>query len=81
MKATPEQRAALAAAIGPWDIDAHRDAYRDRRIPRADTVKDIDMRYRWDLLWASKFPTRELYDAGLNDGHIDTVLRSIVPAL
>jgi hypothetical protein len=37
-------------------------------------------RDRWDLLWRSGFDTRQLYDAGLNDQHIDTALRRIVGA-
>jgi len=35
------------------------------------------MRQRWDLLHDSKFDTRSLYGAGLNDDHIDTALRAI----
>jgi hypothetical protein len=38
-----------------------------------------DMRYRWDLLWASKFNARKFYDY-LNDDHIDTALRKITGA-
>lgn len=34
-------------------------------------------RYRWDLLWLSRFEVVELYDY-LNDDHIDTALRKIV---
>jgi hypothetical protein len=33
------------------------------------------MRNRWDALWRSKFPVNDLYNAGLNDEHIDTALR------
>jgi hypothetical protein len=36
-------------------------------------------RFRWDMLHASGFNTKGLYDAGLNDDHIDTALRSIIP--
>ena len=81
MKASPEQRAALAAAIHPLDITEHREAYRSGRIPRADQIKDLDARYRWDLLWASRFDIAALYAAGLNDDHIDTALRAIVAPL
>ena len=35
------------------------------------------MRFRWDLLHASGFKSATLYDAGLNDTHIDTALRRI----
>jgi hypothetical protein len=34
-------------------------------------------RKRWDALWASGFPAMDLYRAGLNDAHIDTVLKRI----
>jgi hypothetical protein len=35
------------------------------------------MRNRWDQLWRSQYPVKKLYDAGLNDNHIDTALRHI----
>ena len=34
-------------------------------------------RQRWDALWASGYPVSKLYDAGLNDDHIDTALKAI----
>ena len=33
------------------------------------------MRFRWDLLHASKWDTRQAYAAGLNDAHIDSAIR------
>jgi hypothetical protein len=38
---------------------------------------EATMRNRWDALWRSRFPVNKLYDAGLNDNHIDTALRHI----
>lgn len=35
-----------------------------------------DMRYRWDLLHASKYPTKHLYEY-LTDSHIDSALKLI----
>lgn len=35
-------------------------------------------RARWDVLHYSGFPVRRLYDAGLQDPHIDTALRKIL---
>lgn len=35
------------------------------------------MRERWDGLWRSKFNVSRLYNAGLNDNHIDTALRHL----
>ena len=34
-------------------------------------------RFRWAVLYASKYDIRALYDEGLNDNHIDTALRKI----
>lgn len=75
----------LAAAVGELDTESVRDAYRRRDIPNGDRVQDIDKRYQWDLYSAAvrrigwDFQD-ELY-AYLNDTHIATALRSIVPAL
>lgn len=80
MNVSPEHYARLHAAITPLDIPNRRDYYRAGRFARAELVKDVDRRYRWDLLWASG-AAAVLYDAGYNDAHIDTALRSIVPAL
>ncbi len=41
-------------------------------------IPEATMRNRWDALWASKYPVNKLYNAGLNDDHIDTALRQIV---
>ena len=38
-------------------------------------------RFRSDLLHASRFPVNVLYDAGLNDEHIDAAIRRIVEDL
>lgn len=83
MKATPEQVATLASAIAPLNTESNRQMYRDGRFHNADKVKDLDMRFRWDLLHASGGwqLTAPLYDSGLNDTHIDTALRSIVAPL
>lgn len=86
MRVTPEQVEALRAAIAPYDTPETRQAYREGRFPRADAVKDLDMRYRWDLFHAAK--ARTLLDTslggadeGLTSDHIDTALRRIVPPL
>jgi hypothetical protein len=36
---------------------------------------------RWNALWVSGYPVKKLYDAGLNDSHIDTALRRIAGEL
>lgn len=82
MKVSPEHFAILKAAIEPEDTEERRAFYRSRRIARAETVRDINVRYRWDLYyWAA-----QQYGSGLPDStqgytmsHIDTALRKIVP--
>lgn len=36
-----------------------------------------EVRLLWDCFHASRFDINRLYDAGLNDAHIETALRSI----
>jgi hypothetical protein len=69
-------------AINALDRDkiaAHKEALRgDGR------VKDLEMRFRWDLLWASglsPWMSAVLYPTGVNDDHIDTALRKVVREL
>jgi hypothetical protein len=93
MRITPDHRAIIADAIAAagYDTDDIRDRYRARDIPRGALVQDIDKRFRWDLFHASGLVTMPdgsvanlcgmLYDAGYNDVHIDTALRSIVAPL
>lgn len=80
MKVTPEHLATLRAAIVPLDTEAVRDAYRSGQFPRADSVKDLDKRYRFDL-YAAAGSWRLFDHSGYNDTHIDTALRSIVAPL
>lgn len=78
MKVTPEHLELLRAAITPLDTPARRLDYLDGNFPRADKVKVLDERYRWDLYWASgvKLPRGQYATA-----HIDTALRALVPKL
>lgn len=80
MKVKPEHLAAIREAITPLDTDERRARYIAGDFFRAEEVKDLDKRYRWDLLWESRtnkaFP---IYD--YNTAHIDTALRSIVKPL
>jgi len=51
---------------------------------RSELVKDIDKRYRWDLLNFSNISAKYICDnlySYLNDIHIDTALKSIVKPL
>lgn len=83
MKVTPQHLAALREAVQPLDTPERRKVYTSGEFPRADRVSDLDMRYRWDLFWASKVNhNRALWDAvTYNDAHIDTALKVIVPPL
>lgn len=91
MKITVDELAALNEAIKPFDTDERRARYIAGDFPRADTVKDLDKRYRWDLLnqvdnrlialaGGVSFTSR-FYAKGYNDSHIDTALRNIVKPL
>ena len=86
MKLTLTQVEAMRERIAPLDTPETRQAYREGRFPRADRVRDLDKRYRWDLYHAAR--VREVLDrniggegADLTDAHIDTALRRIVPPL
>lgn len=43
-------------------------------------IKDFEKRFRWDLLRASKFDLKSVYEYAYDD-HIDTALRKIVAEL
>jgi hypothetical protein len=84
---------ALAERIAPLDTNETRQAYREGRFPRADKVKDLDMRYRWDLFYAARgsdivspnsgsIVSSNASDlVGVTSAHIDTALRRIVAPL
>ena len=60
--------------------------YETGKFPRADKVKDLNVRFRWDLfhfIWSKMERSGKklnLYDY-LNDTHIDTALRRICPKI
>lgn len=83
MKVTETHLSIMREAITPLDTEEVRARYRNRDIPRAESVKDIDKRYRWDLYYAAARRVGGLPDStsGYNMGHIDTALRSIVKPL
>lgn len=85
---------ALRDRIAPLDTEAAREAYRAGRFPRADKVRDLDKRYRWDLFYAAKGsdvidePRAGVIVRGgesvrgtITSDHIDTALRRIVAPL
>lgn len=81
MKMSPELFQAIKEAIDPLNTPENRERYRTGNYPRSETTKDVNMRYRWDLLWATFRPTEEQRKEfnELKDTHIDTALRRIVP--
>ena len=89
MKITNYDYQRLQAAITPLDTPERRAKYIAGEFKNAGKVTDLEKRYRWDLLWASKLTIAggttihgdlNLY-AYMDDEHIDTALRKIVPPL
>jgi hypothetical protein len=80
MKVIPEHVKAMESLIAPFDTEERREVYRNGQFPRADLVKDVNHRYRWDLFYMAK-AYRGMGDAEYDNTHIDTALRSIVPKL
>lgn len=86
MRMTDADFQELARLVVPLDVQERRIAYREGRYPRAEFTKDVNKRYRWDLLFAAGGRFREgnfmteLYKY-LNDSHIDTALKKLIPDL
>ena len=89
LKLTREHYDALARLIadiinhnGGWPALRHR--YVMREFPRADKVKDINKRLRWDLIGAASKADRAIlpaiYDYA-DDGHIDTAVKRMLSDL
>ena len=85
MKISKETVEAMRQRIAPLDTADTRSAYREGRFPRADKVKDLDTRYRWDLYHAARAREALLVDGkyprDIISDHIDTALRRIVQPL
>jgi hypothetical protein len=80
MKITADHFEVMKNAITPMDTAHHREMYRMGKFARADKVKNLDERYRWDLMWASG--ASHLVNFGeYQSSHIDTALRKIVPLI
>lgn len=67
-------------AIAPFDTPETRARYVARDIPNAHTVRDINVRYAFDLLWAAIDSGAMAYTdlSGYQDSHIRTALGRIV---
>ena len=86
MKASKQLQQAIAAAYRKnlAAINAHELSYLQGTFPRAHLVKDLQRRYRWDMFWFYlNTPTvaRMIADEGLNNDHVNTLLRATVPRL
>ena len=85
MKIKPEHFEQLKTLIEPLDAATLRTRYQNKDFPRSDNVKNLDMRYRWDLFHmippCTRHPFSKTMYEYMNDDHIDTALRRIVPPL
>lgn len=85
MKITPDDLHDLTAMINPMDTPEIRAKYVAGDFPRVELVQDLNKRFRWDLLWMADGTTRRAWFDRVykyaHDEHVDTALRSIVPAL
>lgn len=85
LKIKPEHFRQLKELLEPHDTPQRREAYRAGDFPRADRVKDLNVRYRWDLLYSVPYVLRctlfeQMYEY-LEDSHIDSAMRHAVPEL
>lgn len=80
MKVPVGQLEKLRALVALYDTSEVRAAYVAGEFPRAELVKDLDKRYRWDLFYAARRSDPDLL-SGFSMAHIDTALRHVVPVL
>lgn len=82
MRATRGTLVAIRDLLAPLDTEDRRARYLAGDFPRPETVKDLDVRYRWDLCWEAELHrVLDLYGRGLNDRHVETALRAVVRPL
>lgn len=83
LKIKPDDLQLLKDITVAYDTEERRQLYREGKYPRAEFTKNVNKRYRWDLLFASggRFHNgnflSQLYTY-LNDSHIDSALKSLV---
>jgi hypothetical protein len=89
VKIKPDDLAKLRTAITPLDTPERRARYLAGDFHNAERVRDLNKRYRWDLLYASSIKIGDgvgikgdidLYYYA-DDMAVDTALRSIVKPL
>lgn len=73
----------MRAAIAPLDTETRRERYRSGNFHHAEHCKDRSKRHRWDLFHdagLTTFACTTLYRY-VDDTHIDSALRQIIPPL
>lgn len=88
MKITQEHLQTLQQAVSPHDTAERRKDYREGRFKNSATCKNVNMRYRWDLLYMSKLKIGDgvgmsglpLYQY-MNDVNIDSALKHFIKDL
>lgn len=84
MKMKPEHFKEIKAKIDALLATSElQEAYEHGRFPNSNKTKDLNKRFRWDLLsiaYGSRNIVQNLYPY-LNDSHIDTALRAICPKI
>lgn len=89
LKIKKEDLEFLKGKIKPIDTQENREKYLRGDFSNSDRCKDLNKRYRWDLLYSSRISIGDgvgtqgdlnLY-AYLNDEHIDSALKSFIPTL
>lgn len=87
LKIKPEDLEALRQVVVPLDTPERRKAYQEGTFANAERCRDVNMRYRWDLLYATNIKIGDgvgvkgdidLY-AYLHDDHIDSALKRLIP--
>lgn len=85
MKITPDDYSKLEVAINTV-LEKHNpdgalvEAYETGQFPRSEKVKDLQMRFCFDLLHAARVDVHDMYRY-LNDDHVYTALRAICPTV
>lgn len=79
-------RGQLQPYVDALNNATNRARYISGDFPRADKVKDLDMRFRFDILWAIPSNVRvllldDIRLAGGTDTHINSLLASMIPTL
>ncbi len=81
MKIKPDHYSALFKAINALPKDKVAEHYKYlTKLQKTKPNMDLEMRFRWDCLYASKFDCKDTYSYA-HDSHIDTALKKIVKEL